>query len=368
MASSDGFDLIGGAAALPIHAEWKSPGPNFIATAGAAAIGGAFIYATITLHFYDFLAPAAVVAGVLLLVPLSPLLLRRARVYDFGPTEVVCRSRSLLGRKEWQEPLAAYRGILFEREVTAVAWNTGSDSTLDPHAYRLVLLHSRDHRRNVTLCRSLSAADVRAQHEHCCRLFGQPKLERTADGISERAVEDMGKPVRKMAAEGKVKLAFDPAHRPTGGRLTVRVEGDMLCLSARRRWSGIVFGAVLVLAGIAIIGRSAFGLGFLALIPGWCGIWPLLLGVLMMAALLLLRRELLVSGSEVAERVRSPWGVFGRSAIAADAIQDVVLDDTSKGFPSVQVLAGPETITFGDQLTAEERQWVRDCILDVLSM
>lgn len=292
---------------------------------------------------------------------------RSYRGWTFTPEQVEYRSRGLLGPKEWTEPLSAFTGVLARQE-----YHSGGQNSPSYTLYLLSLQHRTDKRRSVNLYRSRSEEGFRGQHERYALLFGVSALIETEDGIEERRPEDLGKSVRERVAEGSLQVDFDPASGPPSPRLLLQIEGDTLSICTRGNPLGIP--GTLIPVGVLILSVAA---ATVALITGLPGIRPLIpvgaiFGVLSIVAMVVLPRileELLVSPEEVRSRWILPWGPVGGTSVPSDEVEEVVVRRRAgkHGTRTVQVITDEKTVHFGPLLTQAEREWVRDCIIAVIS-
>ncbi|MHC4591631.1 MAG: hypothetical protein ACYS8L_02925 [Planctomycetota bacterium] len=292
---------------------------------------------------------------------------RSYKGWTFTPEQVEYRSRSLFGPKEWAEPLSAFTGVLARQE-----YHSGGQNSPSYTLYLLSLQHRTDKRRSVKLYRSRAQEGFRAQHERYALLFGVSALLETEDGIEERRPEDLGKSLRERVAEGSLQVDFDPALGPPSARLLLQIEGDTLSICTRGNLLGIP--GTLIPVGVLILSVAAAAV---ALILGLPGIRPLIpvgaifgvLSIIAMVVLRGLREELLVSPREVRSRWHLPWGPTGGTSVPADEVEEVVVRRTAgkHGSRTVQAITDAKTVRFGPLLTQAEREWVRDCIIAVIS-
>jgi hypothetical protein len=272
-------------------------------------------------------------------------------------------------RREWEEPLPAYLGVV---SVTTMKSFHLGEGPRDKHPHILVLQHRTDPNRSVKLYGSDWPDDLWAKQTHYGRLFSLPGLIETSGGIAVRHTEELGKSVRQRVAEGTLRVSFDPIAKPKGGLLQVQMEKEGLVLRAGRQAWGVVgrlFPPALIVSGA---GMTALGL----LLGHWShgiltaiGAAQMALGVGTRFAFWVAPEELAVSAEGVCRRRRHPWGTFGKLSIPADSIEEVAVREPTGGGKNtvVQVISRAVTIRFGALLSEEEKEWVRDCIIVVIS-
>ncbi len=288
--------------------------------------------------------------------------------WRFTRSDVECRKRRLLGWEEWTEPLSSYLGV-----VASETDFGGYFGLLT--LYSLRLQHREDSGRSVTLYRSRSPLGFRRKHEHYGRLFGLACLIEGASGLEQRELADLELPVRERAASGGLPAAIDVSAPPAGKNMGVGVEGDALRICARKRplvlassfivRSLISTGALLVLFGLT----SPFGPTLLSVLTLVVGTASISLGVGLYIFLRYRREEILVSQRQV----RRHWQFLGlkwaEETVATGDIREVVVSPiaTQKQHTVIHVLHTAGDLQFGWGLTQAQNEWVRDCIVAVIS-
>ena len=369
------FDMAGDAAELPVRHEAHGSKPAGVVLLVMAV--GDLALAVVLLVFLENLAPPArwLVAGFVAFGAIVPVLIglhvwRRRKEWEIGEAEVRHRWQGLFGSGEWAEPLSAYRGALARQEH-----HSGSQNSPSYTLYILELKHGADDSRDVRLYQSRSRQGFRLRHEDYARLLDVSALIETEEGIQERHPEDLDKSVRELVAEGLLEVDFDPSEAPPGRHLATSVAGDTLVIETRPGAAtgkiGLILPLVVIMAGVgmAVLGPVVRGL------PGGL---PLLLvglaGVVVGSALWTLarqtRQELRVAPDRVAVSWHLPFAgeVFSIS-VPADEVESVAVrtPEGSSGFTMVQAVTDTQAVSFGFGLTDEEKAWVRDCIIAVIS-
>ena len=311
-------DLLGGVSELPARVERRVSKVGAVASLAV----GLVVMAAALPCLSDPLTPEHILALVLLL-PVGLLWLAAGvhtlishPTYTFRPDAVRYSARSLLGRREWEEPLSAYRGVLMSERPT------GKGGT----CYVLTLKHRERRARDVLLHESFSLAGMRPRQEHCARLLGVPAVTETADGLAERAAADLDKSVRQRVAEGSLEVAFDPASRPPGHGLALEVEGDALVLRSHLQPLWSLLFALFVMFPVAATLTSGRGIQHaLAAVWGWLHVLLLVAGVAGLGWRSLVVEELSVSPREVRRRVLFAGRTIAESALPSDRIEEVAL-------------------------------------------
>jgi hypothetical protein len=189
-------------------------------------------------------------------------------------SHVVVATRSRLrGRREWQEPLASYRGVRLREHHLRRQTVGNVESTKTWH---VVELAHDDERRTVPLHVREDGAPPRDVQEAFARRFGLPALAPDRGGERARPVEALDRPLAARAAP-----APDPGPPPSGVRLTrngdeIRIEVGLgragrglvalfWCalpvafgglVFALDPWMGVVAGGMTALFVLAIFGLA----------------------------------------------------------------------------------------------------------------
>jgi len=366
------FDLAPDATELPIHGE-KTGSPlvgliMLTAAVGDIVIALVMIGLGLSRQFLPGLplGIAMLVGGVIF-----SLVGRHLQVmldeWDLTDSHVAHRKQGLFGQKEWTEPMSAYDGVLARQER-----HSGGENSQSYTLHILELRHNSDKKRNARLYCSRKSEGFRAKQEHYGRLLNMPVLIETATGIEERRPEDLDKSVRQRVAEGSMKVTFDPSAKPPGKRLQTRIEGDRLVISTglfSLKWLALVVPilvSAMVAAGVigAVVGKPAVALSVVAVAIPICAL-------VAVAALLArkVRQELRISPSEVATRWVLPWRTVAERSVPADDVEDVLIQTppNSSGVTMVCVLTDDDVLPYGFALKQPEKEWVRDCIIAVIS-
>ncbi len=366
-------DLIPEGTGLPAEAE---RGGHPVVGAVLSLIGTALLLGAFTsLVAWVVGAGGDVVLGVMLLVmslfflPFGLHLLLSHEHWLFAADEVTYAWRGLFGAGNWTEPLAKYRGVMRD----SVRHSGGQHGTSYTE-YVLRLEHGEEKKKNVQLYSSRSQEGLRAQQERYARLLGVPLLVEAADGIQARQPEELGMSVSQRVAGGFLEVSFDPSKPPPGRSLRARVEGDRLVVRTRPGAMGkaaIVVPLIFVLVGggliIAALAGDPAALARAVLVTAG-GVFALL-GLAGVAFGRTVVQELHISPAQVRGLWRTPFGTVAERQIAADEIEDVMVGtpEGSQGFTMVQVIGEELAVYFGFGLSVEEQQWVRDCVVAVIS-
>jgi hypothetical protein len=144
----------------------------------------------------------------------------------------------------------------------------------------------------------------------------------------------------------------------------VTVEGDSLRVTKGPSRAGIAFFGAAALFGLYVLLTRPAGWAPLHKVPLYFGIMGLLT-----YGLLFVRRELVLSATEIRRDQRSPFGTRTLQVLSPDDVEEVAITNppNSNSGKVVEVVTEQEALRFGRSLSAEELRWVRDCVLAVLS-
>jgi len=282
--------------------------------------------------------------------------LRKRDVWTLSATAVEHRRRRLWGSREWTEPLSNYAGVLMHEDYD----KGGTDGSYFP-AYVLDLHHADDSAKTLRLWINASNEYHRLEWERYARLLDVAPLTKTSDGFARHEVEGLNERKRD-AVDAPVTL--DTA-LPSGGGLAVHVDAAGVVITMRK--GKLAKAVVLAVQSMAVV-------LFFLLISGLVAIFwtvplaPLLGGIALVLVAIVLygactfQQHLKVSASGVRTWWSHPWGQFSGDYYPTVEIETVAV--RSKG---VLIVAGAEEESWGAGLKDEELEWVRDCIVAVIS-
>lgn len=181
--------------------------------------------------------------------------------------------------KSWSEPLAAYTGVLGEKEGRG-----SGDNTYSVAVFQLVHPQSRRNLRLYQLRARLEDTveddpDARRTWEAFAEVLGVPALTKTEGVYAARQPEDLAKPVGELVREGKVDVAFD-ADSPIPDGFQVDEEGGATVVTVyatpftrRSKTTGMAMGLGMALSGLWM--RSPLGIVLGAGVFAVAGYWRL---------------------------------------------------------------------------------------------
>jgi hypothetical protein len=267
-------------------------------------------------------------------------------------------SRSLFGSKQWAEDLEAYEGILYRDEYHYQG--KGSSYPL----YIIELYHTNKD-KVVILYQSTSPEGVRAIWEDSCRKLNMQAVEKDGSSLIKRDVEDLDKSVRELVNEGKLNFDCDISQSPPKGLQATSV-GDMFQVIVKLNYFSLIVRSVFVLAFWVL-----FVLHFIFISKNWIVFassslfyWVAVVEFIFPAAF---TRACIKIGEDSLFLNRiTPWGETAGTTILTSEIESVVVSD-SRGRNEVLIKTDQQEVAIGRGLSAESLQWLKNCILTIIS-
>lgn len=187
-----------------------------------------------------------------------------------------------------------------------------------------------------------------------------PAIETDGSKVIKRNVEDLDKSVRELVKEGKVQVEFDPSKPPPPG-LSLKVDGDVLELTVVKK--SYIAGFILFpLAGVLM---------YLGFFVNSCPLFLGIVGAIFFVIFLwyfIVKDQIRISKDEIHIRQLTPWGPTIGSQIGSDAVETVRIGkENNQGRDSVWIETDAGNSKFGEGLSAESLQWLKNCIMRVIS-
>jgi hypothetical protein len=163
-------------------------------------------------------------------------------------TMVFAKSRSLLGRNAWEEPIANYRGVLMrETRISGQSIGNIPSSTI----YHIVELDHPDSSRILPLYVQKGGSPRRDIQEAFARRFALPALTPDGDDVTARAHDALDQSIAQAPAE-----PIDPGPPPSGVKLQRDGAATRITLGQSRK--GKFFVALFYLAVPIVFGGVAY--------------------------------------------------------------------------------------------------------------
>lgn len=269
---------------------------------------------------------------------------------------------SLFGSSQWTARLSEFAGIRSRSE-----YHSGGKNSPSYTLYIIELLHKTDSRKTVRLYESRADFGIRSIWENACRALNLPAVEGEGSSLVTRAVEDLDKSVKDLAREGKLHVDFDPSKPPPAG-LSLKVDGKFLELSIRGRKNSNLVGAVI---GLIVSGIFVYIGFFVKGPPIFFGIIGSLFVLIVLAATiwsLITTEQIRIAKDEIHLRRQTPWGPTNGTRLDTAGVEIVRIGKKDgQGYDGILIESDNGTTLVGAGLSAACLEWLKNCILKVIS-
>lgn len=325
-------------------------------------VGGLMVLGALGILFGEFspwglLSPFAWVGIAILLGGVHLTIMRKEVLLH--AEQVAVRTRGLVGRKAWMEPLSAYRGVMLHSK-----WVTGGRNQ---HSYQvfLVELTHEDPKKTVVIFEARWDKGWHATWRAVSIRFGLLALEETPDGMVECLPEELEKSVRDKVREGALAISFDPSAAPPAGLAVQAVDGGLDIRVLQRNWRspglwGAVAGIGVVLALLVVMGAWGLPGTVLAVGAGLSLVAAALLGGFMAS-----QTRLQVGRDSVTASLVTPLGEMRQQVIDTAGISGVQMGAPKgqKGGLCLHILTDDGRVYFGTGLPRPALEWLCNCLL-----
>ncbi len=276
------------------------------------------------------------------------------RTLNITRTRVSFGERTPLGRRNWQEPLSAYKGI---RHYTRVIKSKNSSTT-----YQIVELAHQNPARAVPLFVQPGMKMPRQKIEDYASALELSVMGGT--GQAARHADDLDKSIRELSAEGKFENRFDP-NSPIPPTLKILTSGSgedaelKITILAPRIPRALQFAMIIIpvlFGGVASLGNNS-------LIPLGIGL------VVLVAAILAILRDrrtpriVRINRNSITGEAGLAGGKTPPKTIPFGSVEEVYVRRDANGRGQNIVVAGDHaTIAIGAGLPAKSLEWLRGYI------
>ncbi len=282
------------------------------------------------------------------------------RVVTIDEHKVHVESQSMWGRSSWTEQLDRYKGILAHSE-----YHSGGKNSPSYTLYIVELYHDQNNRK-IVLYQSRSESGFRKRWEDCCRKLNMKALEESSAGLLERNVDELDKSVREQVRDGSLRIDFDPSKPPPEG-LKLHIAGEYFEITIMRKKNMLVGLIILLIVCAVFIGLGIMLPNFPVAIGGFF-LFFLIIVVLAAAWEKYTFSQIRVSKNEVQSRRETPWGIIEGDRIDTSNVESVKIAKDDRNLYDVVVIASDDkTICVGDSLPLDMLNWLKNCILAIIS-
>lgn len=290
-------------------------------------------------------------------------MLRREKIF-LSSHEIRVERKRLTGSESWSEPLSSFVGIdSFERVVKT----KNSSYTV----YYLVLVH-HDSTKNVCIYASRHGVAHRTMQEGACRALGLPAISgRDQTGFVTRTVADLDKSVRDLVREGKLRVDFNPAG-PVPEGIDLKTGEGMLTVSWDRKktagsWRFFVPLLIVIPVAMIVAGFIFGGMAIMISVFGLFFVVPVVAAIFLGS---MVKEEMLIHPQQIITRIATArWGHFMEKSVDTSHIEEIrIVNARQTGRTRCLLLVtDSEQYRFGTGLSEEALEWLRQCILFVVS-
>ncbi len=267
----------------------------------------------------------------------------------------------------WSEDLSEYNGILMEE--TDHSPRRGEQSYI---TYDLILRHKRNSKHNVLIYTSRKPAAFREQSEKFARLFGKPILLDAGDGqFTVREVDHLDKTSSELMREGKLEVDFEETKVLGFSNIQATRNDDALYISMVSGIGKATPIMFFLLAGLMpclplfVVEESVKRIFAPDLVIGFSGVF-----VMIGLALFLLSKSqtvLAVTPDKISKyQVVMGNKCFEKSVPTTQIEEVVVYQRKNEKFKGLQIGGDQDRIRCGQELTDEEREWVKNAVLSTI--
>ncbi len=170
--------------------------------------------------------------------------------------------RGLSGKREWQEPVSSYQGVLKEH----LYWDQSDTPGRSSHMIYSIRLVHVDSGKEVILYRAESSmlvppTDWLEKWKRYAELLQLPVLEKTESGISSSDVGDLNEPLINKIRDGKLKVInINPLEAKLGIMAKLERDDDLWIITCYPVWNAWKSIAGMIILIVALLGAYSFRL------------------------------------------------------------------------------------------------------------
>jgi hypothetical protein len=257
------------------------------------------------------------------------------------------------------EDINGYHGILSRHEYHPGGKNRPS------YTLYIVELYHTDKEKAVTLYQSTSSEGMRGVWEDFCRKLNLPAVEKDGSNVIKRDVEDLDKSVRVLVNEGKLAIDFDLSQSPPKG-LQAKAVGDTFQVIVKLNYFSLFIRSVFTLAfwGLFVLDFIFFTKNWILFALSSLFYWVAVVEYIFSSALT--RTSIKIGEDSLFLNRITPWGETAGITIVTSEIESVVVSDRRRR-NEVLIKINHQQVAIGRGLSAEALQWLKNCILTIIS-
>jgi hypothetical protein len=273
---------------------------------------------------------------------------------------VIVTKKSMFGMTQWSEFISGYEGVQSRNE-----YHSGGKNSPSYTLYIVEMLH-KEPKKTVLLYQSDNNEMFRIIWEDYCQKLNLPAVETDGSKMIKRDVADLDKSVRELVKEGKVQVEFDPS-KPPPPELSLKVDGDVLELTVVKKKSSPASAAIALL----IPGVFMYIGFFVKSCPLMFGIIGAVFFLVFLAAFvwsLIVKDQIRISKDEIHILQLTPWGPTIGDRISSETVEVVRIGkESNQGRDAVLIETDNGNSKVGEGLSAESLEWLKNCIMRVIS-
>lgn len=264
----------------------------------------------------------------------------------------------------WREFLNKYKGVLYRSEYHSGGKNSSS------YTLYIVELYHDNKDRIVTLYESRSKQGIREKWENYARVLGLSALEKVEGKIVSRDVEDLDKSVADLVKEDKIQVEevilsqppkdIDVKQTPTITTVSITKKGMPI--------AAVIFMIVfpLIFVGIGFFAKGAFIFGLVGLV-----FEAIMIAIIVFS--FVATPQLRFGNDYVEVTYITPWQEVMTKRLAKGSIEQVKIKSMSadnsraNSQNSLYIESDAGVITFGYMLPKETLQWLKNCVIKLIS-
>jgi hypothetical protein len=277
----------------------------------------------------------------------------RRKLWTFDRNAVLFISTGPLRHTSWQEPLTEYAGVLTEAYEGPTP---GRFRRAFVTRHKVLLRHKQVRLRDVCFYDGPNLSAAKETEQEVARLFSKPVLTSSARDPEE--------------------LRRETAARPVPQAINVQRDQDGMVLTGRPTWLAVLrrvvlsdlgWPGILLAGGLYLASALIWSFEVLMCILGGVVAVAAALGIGFCVLSRLGREQLSLEPGCLAASRRWPWGPGRVRTVPAQDIQHVCVHSRGLRGAALEIITKDGSLWWGMGQPVETLEWVRDCIIAVIS-